>query len=244
MLPSRNLRFKTTWGYPLLIVIFSVVATWEIVVACRYSRSHVSETDWKRVGAYLNERVGPGDLVVCQPEWLDPLCRKYLQDVITLDMLVRPSNAGYHRLWTVEYDAQQGTFGPLAVASTQLAPSEVLYRFSSVKPHSIEEVEFSPRRCLSATLFPGREKIYEFANVPAGKLQVFLGVADVFTRRDIREPALLFMESGSAVLRGLVGVNDGWQRFELDHPGGAVRVRLSTEAKQRKICLEGEVLSD
>ncbi|MCG8417280.1 MAG: hypothetical protein MJE77_04965 [Proteobacteria bacterium] len=96
-------------------------------------------------------------------------------------------------------------FGPLAARpSWAVKPAVVL-----------EEVGFAPRRCVRVEPRPDRTVEIIYRGVALGtELVGHVGLADVFTRRAIRDPGRLdvYIE-GEKVASVQFGVDDGWVRF-------------------------------
>jgi hypothetical protein len=75
------------------------------------------------------------------------------------------------------------------------------------------------------------------------KLVGYAGLADVFTRRDIRAPGSLTVEIGGRQVAAVKpGVDDGWVRFEAPTTPGPADVTFvaSADAPQRRICFAAE----
>jgi hypothetical protein len=108
----------------------------------------------------------------------------------------------------------------------------------------IAEVGFEPHRCLQVTPAPNRPVRITFPQLMLGtKLVGYAGLADVFTRRDIRAPGSLAVEIGGKQVAQLTpGVDDGWVRFEATTTPGPTDVTFiaSATAPQRLICFAAE----
>lgn len=107
----------------------------------------------------------------------------------------------------------------------------------------IGEVEFLPRRCVQVVPAPGRAVTLVYPAFPLGsRLVLRVGLADAFTRRDIRVPGHLELKlDGARVVDTSVGIHDGWMRFEVPtRPGtGELTVIASApgaRARDRLIC--------
>ena len=83
-----------------------------------------------------------------------------------------------------------------------------------------------------------------FPELPLGSTLVgYVGLADVFTRRDIRAPGKLEVELGGRTLATVTpGVDDGWVRFAVPTTPGAADVTFvaSADAPNRLICFAAE----
>ena len=83
-----------------------------------------------------------------------------------------------------------------------------------------------------------------FPQLPLGaELVGYVGLADVFTRRDIRAPGTLAVEIGGRVVAQVSpGVDDGWVRFAAPTTPGAADVTFvaSADAPARQLCFAAE----
>jgi hypothetical protein len=111
----------------------------------------------------------------------------------------------------------------------------------------IGEVEFRPHRCVQVAPAPGRAVTIVFPSFALGSQLVgYVGLADAFTRRDIREPGHLEVRvAGRRVHAAEVGIHDGWRRFEAATTPGAAEVTViasapSPRARDRLICFQLE----
>jgi hypothetical protein len=80
----------------------------------------------------------------------------------------------------------------------------------------LEEVGFEPHRCVRVEPQPDQTVRVQYPGVRLGtRLVGYVGLADVFTRRDVHAPgALVVTIDGQPVAETRVGVDDGWVRFE------------------------------
>src|SRR5207244_179524 len=108
----------------------------------------------------------------------------------------------------------------------------------------LAEVGFAPHDCIEVTPAPKQPVRIAFAGVPlGGKLVGYVGLADVFTRRDLRAPGKLEVEIGGHVVATVApGVEDGWVRFEVTTTARPAEVALvaSADEPQRLICFAAE----
>jgi len=108
----------------------------------------------------------------------------------------------------------------------------------------LTEVGFAPRRCLQVSPLPGTPLRIRFPAFPLGKELVgYVGIADVFTRRDVRSPGRLDVElAGQIIASAVAGVDDGWVRFAAATPPGAADVTFIARATDpnRRICFAAE----
>ena len=76
-----------------------------------------------------------------------------------------------------------------------------------------------------------------------GELVGYVGIADVFTRRDVRDPATLSVEvGGKVVASATAGVDDGWVRFAAPTTPGPADVTfvVGSAAANRLVCFAAE----
>jgi hypothetical protein len=254
-------------GAPALLLV--AVSLWEIV-AVRSSRRAPEPAEWSALGAALRQRHAPGELIVFAPAWIDPLGRREVGDLIPIEMAARMDAARYPVVWEVsEGDARapetEGAkrtwsqdFGRLSLRRYQRTAAEVLTDFVAAFPTakatgaravvSLEEVGFQPHRCVRAVPAPNGTIEVSYPSVELGsELVGYVGLADVFTRRDIREPGELTVTvDGAEVARVRAGVGDGWVRFAARTTAksgakvGFTARAVGKNARDRRICFAAE----
>jgi hypothetical protein len=193
---------------------------------------------------------------VFAPSWIDPVGRRWLGDLIGVDMAGRMDAARYARIWEVAEEgarapettgldpADERSFGELTLRRYQQRPAEVVTDFVSAfrgarsvgmsvgAPQvGLEEVGFEPHRCVVLVPRPDRTVEITYPGVQLGaELVGHAGLGDVFTRRDVREPGRLQVRvDGRVVADVRFGVDDGWVRFAAPtHPGPAEVVFAAT----------------
>ena len=83
---------------PALLLV--AIALWEVVAAQRARRARPRR---RRVGRARQSSCAhgyrPGDLIVFAPDWIDPVGRLHLGDLIPIDMAARMDAARYGRIW-------------------------------------------------------------------------------------------------------------------------------------------------
>lgn len=249
----------------LVAAALVAVAAWEIV-AIRRARA-APDADWQAAAAIVRARYQPGDLIVFAPGWADPIGRLHLGDLIPVEYAARMDAARFARIWELSLrGARSPDTAGLATAETFVAGEVAVRRYDqppvtvladvrtllpraqvegAARPPSLElaEVGFEPHRCIQVVPVPGKPVRMTFA-LPAGTLVGYVGLADIFTRRDIRRPGRLVVESsGRALVEVAPGVDDGWVRFETPVLGGDITFVASADAPQRQICFAAEVRS-
>jgi len=242
------------------------IALWETCATRRDAAAVPGDDAWDRAAAIVRAGHHPGDLIVFAPGWIDPVGRLHLGDLIPIDMAARMDAARYGRIWEL---AIRGAHAPevaglkpvasddaggVAVRRYERAPAVVVsdLRDAFATAHvdggraalELAEVGFAPHRCIQVEPAPHHAVRVTFPQLALGHTLVgYVGLADVFTRRDIRAPGTLAIEiAGTEVARVVAGVDDGWIRFAVDTaPGPAdVTVIASADAPQRLICFAAE----
>jgi hypothetical protein len=245
----------------LLLVIVSV---WEMCAVRRDARAVPDDDAWERAAAAVRHGHRAGDLIVFAPEWVDPVGRLHLGDLIPLDMAARMDAAKYGRIWELAIrgahapevvglaPVSEASFGGVEVRSYERAPAKVTsdvldhvaeLRSDGARPTlELAEVGFAPHRCLQIVP-PANGKVTLTVPMQLGtKLVGYVGLADVFKRRDIRTPGELEVHAGAATATTHAGVDDGWVRFELATTPGATEVTFIAKAvsPDRLICFAAE----
>lgn len=253
----------------LLLVI---IAVWAAVATGRDARSAPSDEAWAEAAALVRQELRPGDLITFAPEWIDPVGRLHLGDRISLDDAARLDAASYPRVWVLairgasspevagETPAWERQLGGLTVRRYERTPAVVLADAVSALPTAelggaparpiaatLAEIGFTPRRCVLAAPTAGGKLTLRFPRFPLGRRLVgAVGVADVFTRRDVREPGFLEVQlDGKRVAAARVGVDDGWVRLAADTAPGAAELTViasapSPRARDRLLCFQLE----
>jgi hypothetical protein len=248
-------------------VVLLLVALWEIIATVRAPAGVPDDEAWGAAANVVRAKYQKGDLIVFAPDWVDPVGRMHLGDLITIEDAARMDAAKYGRIWELSIrDARSpDTAGLTPVTVTrgngveirlyERAPAIVLAdlrdRLSSAKIEGgratlvLAEVGFAPHRCIQAV--PGSQSTplrITFPAVPLGtKLVGYVGIADVFTRRDVRDPGQLDVEiDGKAVASATATVDNGWVRFEAQTtPGTAeVAILVRSRAAARLVCFAVE----
>ncbi len=258
-------RLRSTLGVlPALLVVG--VAVWETCATHVDASAVPTDEAWDRASQLVRAKLRPGDLIVFAPDWIDPVGRLHLGDLMTIDDAARMDAARYGRIWELSIrGAHAADTAGLTPASTVdadgvsvelfertpvtvLADVRTLLSGASTDGGSakleLAEVGFAPHRCLQSTPAPGGAVRITFPALPLGaQLVGYVGLADVFTRRDIRAPGTLEVDIAHRKVAIVhPGVDDGWVRFEIKtQPGSAdVTFIASADAAQRQICFAAE----
>jgi hypothetical protein len=261
--PDRSAHRALARGIAPAIVLLAI-AVWEVVAVARLDAGEATDADWRAAADHVRARRRPGELIVFAPAWADPVGRRWLGDRVPIEDAARMDAARYGTIWEVAIRgaeapevagaaaAEAWRFGGVSVRRFERAAAEVVADLVALAPQaegaraaaSLEEVGFAPRRCVKLVPRPGEPLALTFRDVPLGtRLVGYVGLADVFTRRDVRAPGRLAIAiDGDEVARVEAGVEDGWVRFEVaTTPGRAmVVVQASADARDRRICFAAE----
>ena len=250
---------------PALLLV--AIAVWEAIAAQRAGAGVPGDDAWARAAQLVRAQHRPGDLIVFAPDWIDPVGRLHLGDLIPIDMAARMDAARYGRIWELSIrgarsrdtagldPAESSDEGGVTVRRFERAPAEVLADLrellpsvriegAPLRPPAVElaEVGFAPHRCILLVPRPGAPARLVFPALPAGELVGYVGIADVFTRREDRRPARLAVEqAGRELAEATAGVDDGWVRFAARVPGGDVALAISSDGGNRQVCFAAEV---
>jgi len=247
---------------PALLLV--AIAIWEIIATRSQAASVPGDDAWARAAAIVRQGHRPGDLVVFAPEWADPIGRLHLGDLIPLETAARMDAARYARIWelSIRGASSRDTAGLVPVERKQVdgielrryerAPAVVVAdvrdklvtaRIEGSARVELSEVGFEPHRCV-LVVPSGKPVRITFGQLPLGsELVGYVGLADVFTRRDNRDPGTLDVELGGAVVASTtVGVDDGWVRFRVATKPGPAEVTFIARAPSagRQICFAAE----
>jgi hypothetical protein len=247
-------------------LLLATIALWEVCAAQRDAGSAPEDAAWRAAADRVRAGLRPGDLIVFAPDWIDPIGRRELGDLIPVEAAARMDAARYGRIWELAIRGAQSPdtaglapvvsedVGGIAVRRYERAPAIVVgdvldalpTAVSTGAPPSLElaEVGFAPHRCLQVSPAPGAPLRLTFPAFPLGRALVgHVGIADVFTRRDVRSPVRLEVElAGRIIASAEAGVDDGWVRFAADTPPGTADVTfvLTARDRDRKLCFAAE----
>jgi hypothetical protein len=228
-------------------VLLLGIALWEIVATL--AAGAPDDGAWARAAKVVRAEYRPGDLIVFAPSWVDPTGRMHLGDLIPIEMAARMDDARYARIWELsirgahrdERPAFERDVDGVLVRRYDRTPAKVLADVRELLPAQVvlAEVGFEPHRCVQVVpTTPVRLTV----KLPAGTLVGYAGLADIFTRREIRAPATLDVEVAGKVVASISpGIDDGWVRFEAKVPAGDVTFAARADAPNRLLCFAAEV---
>jgi hypothetical protein len=247
------LRARVLAAIPAVLLV--LVSLWETVAAPRDAASVPDDAAWSAAEQVVRAEYHPGDLIVFAPRWVDPVGRLHLGDLIPVEMAARMDAARYGRIWELSIRGSEAPevaglhpvlerdAGGITVRRFERAPAIVLSDVFAHQPGVIAEVGFEPHRCIQLVPAPGHPTTVTIPMQLGTTLVGGAGLADVFTRRDIRAPGTLAVSiAGREVARVSPGVDDGWVRWQAaTTPGPAdVTFTASADAPQRLICFAAE----
>lgn len=248
--------------YRLAALMLASLALWEIGVLLRVERGAPGEQDWRSAAAAVREGHRVGDLVVFAPEWIDPVGRRWLGDLIPIQDAARMDAERYARLWEVSI---RGATAPEAEGAEQLSEQ----RFGAVRVRQlrqtaprvtwdsrrhgqVHEVDYRPRDCVMLRLRRAEDEArVRYASVPLGsELHVAVGLADSRARRDNRATARLEVKVDDRPATGaLLDADSGWRSLpvaptrpgrhdveliaSVDHWSGPIRLDLCVAFESR-----------
>ena len=246
----------------LPFALLLAIAGWEIGATARAPAGVPGDADWAAAAAAVRARIAPGELVVFAPGWVDPVGRLHAGDLLSVEDAARMDAARYPAIWELSIRgarapltrgleaASTERFGGVTVRRYQQEPVEVVSDLVALAPPSkvvLAEVGFAPHRCVQLVPPPERSLTHSFGRIPLGSVLVgYVGLADVFTRRDVRNPGRLEVKiDGEVVASVTVGVDDGWRRFEVattpgEHAVEVVATAVGRGSRDRRICFAAE----
>jgi hypothetical protein len=260
-LPSRPLPIALA---PALLLV--AISLWEMCAARRDAAAVPDAAAWHAAAARVRAGFHAGDLIVFAPDWIDPIGRRELGDLIPIAAAARMDGARYGRIWEL---AIRGARSPdtaglvaaqadevlgIAVRRYERAPAvivgDVLDQLANATSDGatptleLAEVGFAPHRCVQIVPPAGRPVRIAFPQLALGRELVGgVGIADVFTRRDVRSPVRLDVEiAGVIVASATAGVDDGWVRFAVPTTAGTAGAAFIARAADpgRRICFGAE----
>jgi hypothetical protein len=249
---------------PALLLI--AISLWEVWAARHDATAVPGDDAWRAAAARVRAGYRPGDLIVFAPDWVDPVGRMHLGDLIPIEVAARMDAARYGRIWElairgarapetaglapVEADDAAGVSVRRYERAPAIVVADVLDRLATASSSGprptleLAEVGFAPHRCLQVSPAPGTPLRIAFPQLPLGTTLVgYVGIADVFTRRDVRSPVRLDVEiAGRVVASAVAGVDDGWVRFAAATTPGPAEVTFVARAADpsRRICFAAE----
>jgi hypothetical protein len=250
---------------PALLLV--VVALWETCATPRSAAAVPGDKAWALAADAVRARHRPGDLIVFAPDWVDPVGRLHLGDLIPLDMAARMDAARYSRIWELSIRGARSPdtkgLAPRSVEnvggievrfydrSAVTVVSDLLTAFPTARVEGaarvsleLTEVGFAPHRCIQVVPPPSREVRVTFPQLALGRELVgYVGLADIFTRRSPRGPGTLRVQiAGVDAASATAGVDDGWVRFAAPTAPGLADVTfvLSADDPNRLICFVAE----
>ena len=221
-------RLRSTLGVlPALLVVG--VALWETCATHVDANAVPADVAWDRASELVRAQFRPGDLIEFAPDWVDPVGRLHLGELMTIDDAARMDAARYGRIRELSIRGAHGadTAGLTATSAVdadgvtvslfERTPVTVLADVRTVLPGASTDggpatlvlAEVGSRRTVaSRPRRSGAPIRVTFPALPLGSSLVgYVGLADVFTRRDIRDRARSRSTSPTAGSRSCIPVS-------------------------------------
>ena len=249
-----------------------VIAAWSAVRVVGAGRAVPDDAAWAATAARVRAELHGGELIVFAPSWIEPVGRLHLGDRITVEMAGRMDSARYNAIWELSIRGARApetrgllpdvefTIGGVTARRFHQRAVEIVTDFAPAIGQAqvagarargptlvLAEIGFTPRRCAQVVPAPDGEVTMTFADVALGtELGFGVGLADIFTRRDVRAPGELAVAvDGVELARVRFGVDDGWvTRRLVTRPGrGTVTFTaraVGLTATNRLVCFAAE----
>jgi hypothetical protein len=130
----------------LLGAVVILVALAESALGVLQPKHTASDADWQLAARYVRAEIQPKDLILFSPSFVDPIGRQYLGDLMPVEMVARPDDDLYARVFELSVHdvhnealanipiAEQLHFGLVTVRRYDKAASTKLYDFTSQFP--------------------------------------------------------------------------------------------------------------
>lgn len=252
--------------------VLAGVAAWAAVRTCHAPSGVPDDAAWQRAATEVRSHFQAGDLIVFAPAWIDPVGRQHLGDLIPLDAAGRLDAARFPTIWQVairnatnpdvagataresqDFDGvtvtrfEQPKITVTADAAALLPTAKAAGAIARGPSLELAEVGFAPHRCVQVVPQPNKSVRITYPGMALGTTLVAgVGLADIFTRRDVRAPGKLEIEiGGTIVATAQFGVDDGWVKLQAaTQPGAAdvtfIATAVGANARDRLICFAAE----
>lgn len=99
---SRQASSKTEKKLWLAVgVLVLLAALGETAATLLPAGPPASDEDWKRAAEEVRNSFQEGDLLLFAPEWIDPVGRLHMGDLLDIRQVTRPDEASFKRIWVV-----------------------------------------------------------------------------------------------------------------------------------------------
>lgn len=253
-------------------IALCLLAAWSAVRTVGAGRRVPDDDAWAAAATRVRAALTGGELIVFAPAWIEPVGRLHLGDRLDLAAAGRLDAARFATIWELSIRgarapetrgltaAESFTIGGVTARRYRQRAAVVVTDFAARLTEAsitgerargptavLAEVGFTPRRCVQVVPQPDREVGLTFRDVELGtELAIGVGLADVFTRRDVRNPGELAVAvDGVELARWRFGVDDGWTvRTVVTRPGrGTVTFTaraVGLGASNRLVCFAAE----
>lgn len=202
-------------------VLVAGLALLELVVQARISAAVPTERAWEEASAFVRARFEDGDRIVASPGWADPIMRKHLGDLLSLQAAAPSDLGGARRVWELSIrgasahgDATEleQVFGRVTVRMRSVATEALLYDFVEEVEHATVELRGpgANRPCPRQIARPERGGLFRGPMTPS--------------KRFICDPKRPWLWVGATVIADLELEP---RRCVWQHPAGASPVRAT-----------------
>jgi len=80
------------------VVVLAIVETISVCMVCR---THATRRAWTQVESLVRQNFHAGDLLVFVPNWIDPIGRLHVGDLLNTKQVSRPDSDNYSRIWVI-----------------------------------------------------------------------------------------------------------------------------------------------
>ncbi|MCD6500075.1 MAG: hypothetical protein J7M25_17420 [Deltaproteobacteria bacterium] len=80
------------------VMLLAIVETVAVTMA---SRNQVSPQTWDQIETLIRREFHPGDLIIFAPDWMAPIGRLHVGDLLDVQQVSRPDSDGYSRIWVI-----------------------------------------------------------------------------------------------------------------------------------------------
>jgi hypothetical protein len=160
------------------MILVAALATFELLAHPLILAAVPSETSWDRAADFLRAELGPNDRVVAAPQWIDPIVRQKIGDLLSLRAAAPPDDGGFERLWELSIrdastradpPALQKRFGEVRLRMWRLEAPRLVYDFVEHLPGARVELDTQdgPQACPWTSARPGRGGLETGPMMPA-----------------------------------------------------------------------------
>ncbi|MBK9069490.1 MAG: hypothetical protein IPL79_00555 [Myxococcales bacterium] len=270
--PASRWQRAAPWLGVGMLSLAALISVWRLQHA-----APPANADWRVVAAAVAAQWQPGDVVVAAPSWTSPIARRFIAAMGDVDAATKMDLAAVSRAFVVTptrdrhlarplllasgftagSPAHTQTIGALTLARFEQQPVAVIDNLLAHQASTIAEVGevahagYAPKRCVQLVPPPGGQSEILVDMTLGTTLVGYVGLADVFTRRNVRTEGHLRIEQVAAdgarivLAQQVVGVDDGWVRFAATTKPGMARLAFvasspARDGRDRRLCFAAE----